>query len=98
MIEIEKQNASGGGKVDIWQITKSVKRDVLLCNSCQKVDHFVSECQSKNKINSVHEKKPKGIHYIDLSASELDSKFSNNTKTVEKKNCPKLIVKEISLS
>ena len=49
MIEKEKQNTSGGGKVDIWQITKSVKREVLLCNSCQKVDHFASECQSKTK-------------------------------------------------
>ena len=70
MIEKEKQNTSGGGKVDIWQITKSVKREVLLCNSCQKADHFASECQSKNKINSVHKKKTEGIHYIDLSASE----------------------------
>ena len=85
MIEIEKQNASDGGKVDIWQITKPVKREVLLCNSFQKVGHFASECLSKNKINSVHEKKPEGIHYIDLSASESDSKLTNNTKTVEKK-------------
>ena len=39
-------------------------------NSCQKVDHFVSEGRSKNKINSVDEKKPEGIYYINLNASE----------------------------
>ena len=48
------------------------------CNSCQKVGHFGSECQSKSKINSVDEKKPEGICCIDLSASESDSKFANN--------------------
>ena len=47
-------------------------------NSCQKVDHFASEGRSKNKINSVDEKKPEGIYYIDLNASESDSKFANN--------------------
>lgn len=39
-------------------------------NSCQKVDYFASEGRSKNKINSVDEKKPEGIIYINLNASE----------------------------
>ena len=58
------------------------------CNSCQKVGHFASECWSKNKINSVDEKKPEGIYYIDLSASESDKKFANNItpQTEEKKH------------
>ena len=35
--------------------------------------HFSSDSQSKNKINFVDEKKPEGIYYIDLSASEWNS-------------------------
>ena len=84
MIEIENRNVLGAGKVDIWQIIKSVKG---ICNSCQKVSHFASECWSKNKINSVDEKKPEGIYYINLSASESDREIANNItpKPEEKK-------------
>ena len=55
--------------------------------------HFASECRSKNKTNSVNEKKTEGIHYIDLSASESDSEFANNIaaktkgKKLSKVNC-----------
>ena len=57
---------------------KTCKVRSATCNSCQKVGYFDSECLFKSKINSVYEKKPKGIYYIDLSASESDSEFANN--------------------
>ena len=57
--------------------------------------HFASECRSKNKINSVNEKKPEGIYYIDLSASEYDSEFANNMtpKFEKQKKISKLLAK-----
>ena len=66
--------------------SKICKPRSATCNLCQKVGHFTSECQSKNKINSVEEKKTEGIFYIDLSVSERDNEFENNItlKTEEK--------------
>ena len=64
------------------------------CNSCQKVSHFASGCQFKNKINSVDETKSEGIYCIDPSASESDSKFANNiTPKSEEKKLSKVICK-----
>ena len=57
---------------------KICKARSATCNSCQKVGHFTSEYGSKNKINSVDEKKPEGIYYIHLSACELGSEFVNS--------------------
>ena len=59
-------------------INKICKARSATCNSCQKVDHFASECRSKSKINSVDEKKPEDIYCIGLSASESHSEFANN--------------------
>ena len=56
--------------------------------------HFASEWRYKKKINSVDEKKQEDTYYTDLSASELDSEFSNNaTPKTEEKHFPKLITK-----
>ena len=72
---------------------KICKARSATCNPCQKVGHFASECRSKSKITSVDEKKPEGIYYIDLSASESDSEFANNVtpktegKKLSKVNC-----------
>ena len=78
MVEVEKQNSLGAGKVDIWRIIRSVKREVLLALHVKKRTTFSSECRSKNKINSVDEKRPEGIYYIDLSAFESYSECENN--------------------
>ena len=72
---------------------KICKTKTATSNPCQKVGHFASECRFKNKIISVYEKKPEGIYYIDLSASEAGSEFANNIthktegKTFCKVNC-----------
>ena len=82
--EIETWNALGAEKVNILQTIKSVKREVLLVIH---VKMWVI-LRSKNKIYSVDKKRPEGIYYIDLSASESDSEFANNItpKTKGKKH------------
>ena len=53
------------------------------------MDHFISKCRSKKKINFVDKKKPEGIYCINLSASESGSEFANNVT-------PKTEVKSLS--
>ena len=89
MIEIEMK-CFRCGKSGHLANNKVCKMRSATWNSCQKVDNFASECRSKNKINSVDEKKPEVIYYI---ASESDSKFANNItpktegKKLSKVNC-----------
>ena len=74
------------GKSGHLENSKIFKARSATCNSCQKVDHFTSECRSKSKINSADEKKPEGIYCTDLSASEPDSESENNiTPKIERK-------------
>ena len=87
MLEIETWNALGAKKVDFGN--KIYKTTNAICNSCQKVGHFISKCRSKNKINFVDKKKPEGIYCINLSASESGSEFANNVT-------PKTEVKSLS--
>ena len=60
--------------VDIWQIIKSVKREVLLVIHGKKWAILLQSADLKTNINSVDKKKPEGIYYIDLRSSESGSK------------------------
>ena len=87
MLEIETWNALGAKKVDfgneIYKTTNAiwihVKKWIILFQSVA----------LKKKKNFVDKKKPEGIYWINLSASESGSEFANNVT-------PKTEVKSLS--